>query len=468
MATTSLFPLHAGKGRTVGNAISDILDYVKNPGKTDNGRLITSWECDSRVADAEFLYMKQEYIRKTGRVRGADDVIAYHLRQSFLPGEITAEEANRLGRELASRFTKGNHAYIVCTHIDKEHIHNHIIWNSTDLDASRKFKNFWGSTKAVRRLNDTICIENGYSIVENPRSHGQAYNKWLGNKKPCHRERICADIDLALSKHPDSLEALLKILEEYGYQIKRGKVPSILGEGQRRFIRMDSLGENYLPEAIKAVIAGHRPHVPRQKRRGIESTRPTASLLVDIQAKLKEGKGAGYVRWAKSFNLKQAAQTLIYLQENKLLEYADLESRMLSVTDRYHKLAAEIKSSEARMTEVKILQQHIINYSKTRSIYMAYRKAGYSKKFRQEHESDILLHQSAKKYFDELGLEKLPTVKSLQSEYAELLSRKKEVYPEYRRLRAEMKELLTVKANVDQLLNMDISDIHEANRDKPR
>ena len=227
-------------------------------------------------------------------------------------------------------------------------------------------------------------------------------------------------------------------------------------------------GENYLPEAIKAVIAGHRPHVPRQKRRGIESTRPTASLLVDIQAKLKEGKGAGYVRWAKSFNLKQAAQTLIYLQENKLLEYADLESRMLSVTDRYHKLAAEIKSSEARMTEVKILQQHIINYSKTRSIYVAYRKAGYSKKFRQEHESDILLHQSAKKYFDELGLEKLPTVKSLQSEYAELLSRKKEVYPEYRRLRAEMKELLTVKANVDQLLNMDISNIHEANRDKPR
>ena len=314
-------------------------------------------------------------------------------------------------------------------------------------------------------VSAAVILQHGHTVAVNACVGG---HQGVLHKKPCHRERICADIDLALSKHPDSLEALLKILEEYGYQIKRGKVPSILGEGQRRFIRMDSLGENYLPEAIKAVIAGHRPHVPRQKRRGIESTRPTASLLVDIQAKLKEGKGAGYVRWAKSFNLKQAAQTLIYLQENKLLEYADLESRMLSVTDRYHKLAAEIKSSEARMAEVKILQQHIINYSKTRSIYMAYRKAGYSKKFRQEHESDILLHQSAKKYFDELGLENLPTVKSLQSEYAELLSRKKEVYPEYRRLRAEMKELLTVKANVDQLLNMDISDIHEANRDKPR
>jgi len=117
-------PLHAGRKKTVGNAISCVIDYVENPDKTDEGRLITSWECDSRVADAQFLYTKEEYIKKTGRVRGADDVIAYHLRQSFLPGEITPEEANRLGRELASRFTKGNHAFIVCTHIDKAHIHN--------------------------------------------------------------------------------------------------------------------------------------------------------------------------------------------------------------------------------------------------------------------------------------------------------------------------------------------------------
>jgi len=455
MATTCLFPLHAGKGRSVGNAISDIIDYVKNPQKTDNGKLITCWECDSRVADAEFLYTKQDYIRKTGRVRGADDVIAYHLRQSFLPGEITPEEANRLGRELASRFTKGNHAYIVCTHIDKEHIHNHIIWNSTDLDAERKFKNFWGSTRAVRRLNDTICVENGYSIVENPRSHGQAYNKWLGDKKPCHREQICADIDAALSQNPGSFEELLLQLEAAGYQIKRGKIPSLLGEGQKRFIRMDSLGDGYLPAAIKAVIAGHRQHTPRQRKNSIQSSRPKASLLVDIQAKLQEGKGEGYVRWAKSFNLKQAAQTLIYLQENKLLEYVDLESRTLAVTDRYHDLSADIKTAETRMAEIKILQQHIINYSRTRSTYVAYQKAGYSKKFRQEHEADILVHQAAKKFFDDQGLEKLPTVKSLQKEYSELLSRKKEIYREYRKLRAEMKDLLTVKANVDRLLNME-------------
>ena len=169
MATTRLMPLHTGKGRTVGQAISDIIDYTENPQKTDGGRLITSWQCDSRIADAEFLFTKNQYIQKTGRVRGEDNVIAYHLRQSFVPGEITPEDANRLGCELAKRFTKGNHAYIVCTHIDKAHIHNHVIWNSTALSQTRKFRNFWGSSRAVRRLNDTICIENGYSIVENER-----------------------------------------------------------------------------------------------------------------------------------------------------------------------------------------------------------------------------------------------------------------------------------------------------------
>ena len=471
MATTCLMPLHAGRKKTVGNSISCVIDYVENSDKTDDGRLITSWECNSRIADAEFLYTKQEYIRKTGRVRGADDVIAYPLRQSFLPGEITPEEANRLGRELASRFTKGDHAFIVCTHIDKAHIHNHIIWNSTNLDADRKFRNFWGSTKAIRRLNDTICIENGYSIVENPRRRGLAYNKWLGdNRKPCHREMICADIDQILSQKPESFEKLLQMLEEAGYQVKRGKVPSLHARNQKRFIRMDSLGEGYLPAALKAVIAGQQPHKPRKKIIGTRPLEPKvhASHLVDIQAKLQEGKGEGYVRWAKSFNLKQAAQTLIYLQENNLLEYVDLKNRTLTVTDRYHELAADIKSAESRMAEIKVLQQHIINYSRTRSTYVAYRKAGYSKKFLEEHESDIIVHQSAKKYFDTLGIEKLPTVKSLQAEYAELLSRKKEIYPEYRKLQSEMKELLTVKANVDRLLNMDMQPMQEEQRDKHR
>ena len=196
MATTSIMPLHTGKGRSVRRTIQDSINYVKNPAKTDEGRLVTSYQCNGEIADAEFLLAKRQYIAATGRVRGKDDIIAYHLRQSFVPGEITPEEANRLGQELARRFTKGNHAFIVCTHIDKAHVHNHIIWNAVNLDCDRKFRNFLGSTRAVRRLSDTICIENGYSIVENPKPHGKSYNKWLGDAaKPSHRETLRIAID---------------------------------------------------------------------------------------------------------------------------------------------------------------------------------------------------------------------------------------------------------------------------------
>ena len=265
MATTRIIPLHAGKGRTVGKAISDIIDYVKNPDKTDHGRLITSYQCDSRVADAQFLLDKQTYVARTGRVRGKDDVIAYHLRQSFVPGEITPEEANRLGVELARRFTNGRHAFIVCTHIDKAHVHNHIIWNSTTLECDRKFRNFWGSTRAVHRLSDTICIENGYSIVENPKRHGKSYNKWLGDKKkPSHRERICTAIDDALTQKPDSFETLLELLRQAGYEVKGKKVPSLLGGEQKKSIRMDTLGDGYTPADLRAVIAGEKAHTPRK------------------------------------------------------------------------------------------------------------------------------------------------------------------------------------------------------------
>lgn len=463
MATTRIMPLHAGKGRTIGQAISDIIDYVKNPEKTDHGKLITSYQCDSRVADAEFLFAKKRYIQKTGRVRGADDVIAYHLRQSFVPGEITPEEANRLGQELARRFTKGNNAFIVCTHIDKAHIHNHIIWNSVNLECDRKFRNFWGSTRAVRRLNDTICIENGYSIVENPKSHGKSYNKWLGDQaKPSHRELLRVAIDNALSEKPADWDALLKLLQEAGYEIKVGKNPSFRCEGWDRAVRLDTLGENYSKDVLLSVIKGEKRHTPRKKKQ-ITQEPKKVNLLVDIQAKLREGKGAGYAKWARSFNLKQLAQTMNYLTDHGLLEYAALAEKTSAATARYNELTGQIKAAEKRMAEIAVLRTHIINYSKTRDVYVAYRKAGYSKKFLAEHEADILLHKAAKKAFDELGLKKIPTVKSLQAEYAKLLDEKKKAYGEYRQSRDEMRELLTVKANVDRLLG---TEEQEAEKEK--
>ena len=450
-------PLHIGKSRTMGTAIQDIIDYVENPDKTDGGKLITSYQCDSRIADAEFLFSKRQYIAKTGRRRGADNVIAYTIRQSFVPGEITPEEANRLGYELASRFTKGKHAFIVCTHIDKAHIHNHIIWNSTTLDYSRKFRDFLGSGRAVRRLSDTICIENGYSIVENPKRRGKSYNKWLGNKPPSHRDRLRMAIDDALAKKPADLDALLKLLQEAGITVKRrGTGISLQAPGQKGFVRLDahSMGQAYDLHELLAVLAGEKVHTPSEKN--IHQTEPPkVNLLVDIQAKLQEGKGAGYARWASVFNLKQMAQTMNFLTEHGLLQYADLSKTTAEASADYNALSEKIKAAEQRMAEIAVLKTHIINYAKTRDVYVAYRKAGYSKKFRAEHESEILLHQAAKKAFEDLGLKKLPTIKMLQAEYADLLSEKKSAYADYRRARDKMKELLTVKANVDRLMGYD-------------
>ena len=277
--------------------------YSKNI-QTDNGKLITGYACDSRTADAEFLLAKRQYIAATGRVRGANDVIAYHVRQSFRPGEITLEEANRLGVEFARRFTKENHAFVVCTHIDKSHIHNHIIWSSVSLEYDRKFRNFWGSTKAVRRLSDTICIENGLSIVENPKLHGKSYNKWLGDQaKPSHRELLRVAIDNALSQSPADFEELLKLLQEYGCEVsKRGKSYRLKLSGWEKAARMDSLGEGYGLEDLRAVLLGKKAHTPRKKT-VTQAEPPKVNLLVDIQAKLQAGKGAGYTRLITVFNI---------------------------------------------------------------------------------------------------------------------------------------------------------------------
>ena len=206
------------------------------------------------------------------------------------------------------------------------------------------------------------------------------------------------------------------------------------------------------PDDLRAIIAGTKAHTLKKKRVMDAPAKPSGSLLIDIQAKLQEGKGAGYARWAKNFNLKQLSQTLIYLEENNLLDRSALEESTAAVTAQYHTLSAKMKSAEQRMAEIKVLQQHIINYAKTRNTYVAYRKAGYSKKFLSEHESEIILHKAAKQSFDEQGLKKLPTVKSLQAEYAQLLSEKKAMYAEYQQARDDMRSLQTAKANVDRIL----------------
>ena len=444
--------MHHQKGKSILQCLGERIDYSKNKEKTAQEQYISAYECDAKTAAAEFALAKREYGILSGREQKSN-VIAYQIRQSFKPGEVTPEEANQIGYELAMRFLKGKHAFIVCTHVDKKHLHNHVIFNSTTLDCTRKFKDFLGSGRAVGRLSDIICLEHGLSIIQNPKRYTHStYDKWLGEKKkPSHRELLRGAIDDILAKQPNGFDAFLQMLDEIGYTaVRRGKNISFRHPDCKSSIRMNSLGGGYTEADIRAALAGERQHTPKKKRDPL--TPQKDSLLIDIQRKMDEGKGVSYVNWAKKFNIKQMAQTVNYLREHGLMDYNMLKQKAADATGRYNRLSDEIKTAEKRMAEIAVLKTHIINYSKTRDVYAAYRKSGYSKKYLAEHESEILLHKAAKKAFDESDMTKLPTVKSLQAEYADLLAKKKAAYTEYRTAREEMKELLLHKSNIDRML----------------
>ena len=464
MATTYFRPRHIDKGRSILASIRQSLDYGKNPKKTRDGILISAYECDPMTADAEFLLAKRQYYYITGREQKRDNnILLYQIRQAFKPGEISSEEANRIGYELAIRFTKGNHAFIVTTHEDKQHIHSHIYFNSTTLDCTRKFKDFFRSGRAIRRLSDTICIENGLSIIENPKPSKGNYGTWLGDEKPISfQEKLRRTIDAVLEQKPSDFESFLTYMEASGYEVKRGKHIKFTGPGQKRGTRCDSLKGNYTEQAICERIEGTRIMVSGGGS-DFEPTNTKVNLLIDIQAKIQAGKGAGYERWAKLFNLKQAAQTLIFLQENGVTEYVQLEKKAAQATTVYNDISTKIKQAERRMREISELQKHISNYSRTRDIYVQYRQAGYSKKFRAEHETEILLHQATKKALDALGLKKIPSINTLKQEYATLLTEKKKLYQGYRHARENMKKLLTAKENTDHLLRYSPTALEQEN-----
>ena len=444
MAATRLIALHKNKGKSVAACLKSRTDYVQNPEKTEQGELVSSYECSPLTVDEEFMLSKRQYELATGR-RQRSDVIAYQIRQSFKPGEITAEEANKVGYELAMRFTKGKCAFIVATHTDREHIHNHIIYNSTALDSTRKFRDFWFSGLAVQRLSDLICLEHQLSVIEK-KPYRERQKRVLYPPKESNRDKLCEVIDGILEKKPPDFEVFLQELEQQGYEIKRGKYTSIKGNRQKRFIRFRTLGDGYSEDEIKAVLAGKAEHRPHNGRPAKEQP---FGLLVDIQQKLAEGKSDGYACWAKRHNLKEISKTLIFLQEHKISSVEEVRSRADEAGARYHELGDSIKTAEKRMAEIAVLRTNIINYTKTREVYTAYRKVGYSKKFLEAHREEITLHKAARAAFDEAGLQKLPKVKDLNEEYTRLLDEKKTAYPDYRKAKEEMQEWAKAKKNME-------------------
>ena len=445
LAATRLIALHKNKGKSVAACLKSRTDYAQSPDKTQQGELVSSYECSPLTADEEFMLSKRQYELATGR-RQKSDVIAYQIRQSFRPGEITAEEANKVGYELAMRFTKGKHAFVVATHTDRQHIHNHVIFNSTALDGSRKFRDFFFSALAVQRLSDLICLEHQLSVIEK-KPYRERQKRVLYPPKESNRDHLCGIIDTILAEKPEDYEAFLQKLEQQGYEVKRGKYTSVKGARQKRFVRFRTLGTGYSEDEIKAVLEGKAKHQPYQKHPPKEQS---FQLLVDIQGKMAEGKSIGYKKWATKFNLKEMSKTLLFLQEQKIGSAEELRERAAAATERYHAMGDSIKAAEARLTEIAVLKTHIINYAKTREVYAAYRKAGYSKAFLEAHREEITLHKAAKAAFDEAGLQKLPKVKALDAEFAELLTKKKAAHPDYRKARNEMQELVRAQKNVER------------------
>lgn len=447
MAATRLIPMHVNKGKTLAQSLGDRTDYAKNPEKTDKGELVTGYQCDPMTVDEEFMLSKRQYEQITGR-RQKHEVIAYQIRQSFKPGEITPEEANRLGQELALRFTKGKYAFIVATHTDRAHVHNHIVFNSTSIDGTRKFKNFWLSSIALQRVSDLVCLENGLSVIA-PKPYKEREKRTDYPRRVKNRDVLCEDIDTVLQKKPESFEAFLQELRALDYEIKYGKHISVKGKNQARFIRLSSLEEGYTEADLRAHFLGQQEHKPREKRNHHTDVRPF-NLVIDIQSKL-QNKGAGYQRWASVYNLKQMSKTLLFLRDHKIESMEQLDQLVQQQTAKRDDLLSSIQQSEKRLAEIGTLKKHIINYSKTRATYEEYRKAGYSKKFLESHREEITIHKAAKAAFDELGVRKLPRVKDLSIEYAEVLAAKKQAYAEYRLAKNDAQELLIAQQNIASL-----------------
>jgi hypothetical protein len=465
MATTWIRPIH--KGVSVFSKLKESTGYAKDISKTDGGEHILAYECDARTVDAEFLFLKNMYEKFTGRDQGKRDVIAYHIRQSFPHGEVTPEQALAIGYDLALRWTKGRHQFIVAAHTNTGNPHTHIIFNSTNLECNKKFRNFKWSSIALRRLSDQICLENGLSIIENPApSKGFNRREYLGEKKPpTVREQLRTIID-AIIPACKSFEDFLRELERSGVAIKRGKQLAFKLPCGKKFSRQDTLGEDYTMEAILERILGKRVVVPEENTTTICESKTKPNLLIDVQAKMQQGYGEGFRQWAALKNIKEMSKTLIYLKEVGLDSYEDLVTAAADASAQHRGTGEELRVIESRLAEISELQKQIKVYGKTRDTYAKYKASGCDENFYETNRADIALHEAARRYFDKCGYGKnnpLPRMSELKQEYAKLSAGKGKLYAARKHARKKMVELQTALSNVNQILGKTTqpSKIHE-------
>lgn len=454
MAVSDLLPRKRTKGRSRLQTMRDRIGYDMKEEKTADGALISAYMCCPESAAEEFEVSRLLYEKNTGRKQPENrDIIAYRMIQSFAPGEITPEDANKLGYELAMEFTKGRHQFVVSTHVDKAHIHNHVEFNSVNLDCDGKFNNFKNSSFALRELNDRLCLEHGYSVIEDPKARGQRYQeKATAKRGRSHKERLRRTIDRVLPLSRDFDDFLDRMRDE-GYEVKRrGKSLEFKDGEQERFTRSYRLGEDYTEEALRR-RAGEVPlKTPVKKKKYISDRK--VNLLVDIEAKLKAGKGKGYERWAQVFNIKEAAKTLNFLTEKGITDYEKLAELAEKSAGHFDAVSAQIRELEERIAKNRELQGHIVDYAQTVDIYRAYRKAKDKAAYRAAHGEELEKYEAAKRAFDAWSEKPLPKTAQLSVEFTALIDQKKACYSEYRSAKKEMIEYNNAKQNVDRLLGI--------------
>lgn len=461
MAATRIISIHVNKGKTARQCITARLNYIMNPQKTDDGILISTFACSPETAADEFTLFRQEYQTNTGRVQ-ENEVIAYHVRQSFTPGEITPEEANAIGKKLAEMITGGNHAFVVATHIDKEHIHNHIIFCSTDLEGRNKFRDMKRSAKDLAQISDDLCRENGLSVIENPQDKTVTYDQWQGNQRRfTHRDELRMIIDAALRMQPDGFDALLQLLEDAGCLIKRGAQISVKPPDGKRYIRLDTLGSEYGETSLRQFLAGKHVHIPKIPRG--DFTESQIKRLINIEAKLRAGKGKGYQVWAERNNIEAMSQMVIFLKEHQIGSPEELNEQIQELIDQRNSLKTSIQEKQTRMKEINCQRKAIRDYSRTKDVYTHYRESGWSSKFYQEHRQEIEDHKKAQAVYASLG-GKLPTLKELSAEYDRLKEEKADDQTSLDELKSRLTNLKHIRYNYEILERDYAPNDHQSHR----
>ena len=428
------------KTHPIKSTLKAAIDYICNPDKTDGKLLVSSFGCAAETADIEFEWTRRHAIDKGTH-------LGRHLIQAFEPGEVSAEEAHEIGMQLAKEILGGKYEFVLTTHIDKGHIHNHLIFNAVSFNDHKHYHSNKRSYHEIRRASDRLCREHGLSVIVPGRDKGKSYIEYQAAQNgTSYKAKLKAVID-RLIPLSSSLEDLLARLQREGYDIKRGKYISARAPNQERFTRLKTLGVNYTEEAVATRIAGG-PRPSRQPRQRNGKVR----LLIDIQNNIKAQQSAGYQRWATIENLKRAAATMNFLTEHGIGSYEELVERCEAVAAASIRTRESLRDTERQITTLTLLGKQIDTYRKLKPVYDRYKVSKDKEKFLRGFESEIILFEAAAREINKAGLTKLPSAAKLKAELDGLAARKTVLQAELQKIQLAEKRYDSLQQNVDVLL----------------